>query len=466
MYSHEVEYTRLGLSKYPWNMCKNLNYTLCDTYPEVFVTPLSLNAPIEKYVTFRTRNRMPAVVWLDKYSGAVLVRSSQPKVGLLGKREALDEEYFNALFQLGNHDNAVHILDVRPKMNAQANAVMGGGTENLKNYQSATREFYAIENIHKVRESWRRLSKLCTSRKFAESEKAQLQKIISDSGWYYYLGTILSASGRSRDLIIQGSSVLVHCSDGWDRTAQVLSLAEMMLDPYYRTLNGFAVVIEKEWCGFGHQFSLRTGHSNNMSNYKDDQRAPIFFQFMECVYQIMVKVPEYFQFTEDLLIFILDYYLSCYSGTFLGNCELERYEELKCKERTKSLWDFVAFKEEKFINEQYDKTKQVINIPMENFEFKFWKRYFLRWQTFQDPEIDKCSLQDLTLGYYNMTSDTLSDIEIPYSTSPPDLLLPRKIRRENMIGNRILSAAPPRLRTRSASDTSISPPQKRILFAD
>ncbi|CAF4447663.1 unnamed protein product, partial [Adineta steineri] len=30
-------------------------------------------------------------------------------------------------------------------------------------------------------------------------------------------------------------SVLVHCSDGWDRTAQLTSLSMLMLDPYYRT---------------------------------------------------------------------------------------------------------------------------------------------------------------------------------------------------------------------------------------
>lgn len=30
--------------------------------------------------------------------------------------------------------------------------------------------------------------------------------------------------------------VLVHCSDGWDRTTQIVSLAELLLDPYYRTI--------------------------------------------------------------------------------------------------------------------------------------------------------------------------------------------------------------------------------------
>lgn len=37
------------------------------------------------------------------------------------------------------------------------------------------------------------------------------------------------------------TSVVVHCSDGWDRTAQLTSLAMLMLDGYYRTLTGFQV---------------------------------------------------------------------------------------------------------------------------------------------------------------------------------------------------------------------------------
>ena len=39
----------------------------------------------------------------------------------------------------------------------------------------------------------------------------------------------------------QRSSVLVHCTDGWDRTAQLTALAMLMLDPFYRTIEGFEV---------------------------------------------------------------------------------------------------------------------------------------------------------------------------------------------------------------------------------
>lgn len=35
---------------------------------------------------------------------------------------------------------------------------------------------------------------------------------------------------------------MVHCSDGWDRTPQIVALAELLLDPYYRTVEGFRCV--------------------------------------------------------------------------------------------------------------------------------------------------------------------------------------------------------------------------------
>lgn len=42
-------------------------------------------------------------------------------------------------------------------------------------------------------------------------------------------------------IAVESASVLVHCSDGWDRTSQVCSLGALLLDPYYRTIKGFMV---------------------------------------------------------------------------------------------------------------------------------------------------------------------------------------------------------------------------------
>jgi len=39
-----------------------------------------------------------------------------------------------------------------------------------------------------------------------------------------------------------------------DRTAQICGVTQVLLDPYFRTIEGFATLVEKEWCAFGHKF--------------------------------------------------------------------------------------------------------------------------------------------------------------------------------------------------------------------
>ena len=46
----------------------------------------------------------------------------------------------------------------------------------------------------------------------------------------------------ARYLKLQQGNVLVHCSDGWDRTSQLTSLSQLMMDAYYRTMQGFKVI--------------------------------------------------------------------------------------------------------------------------------------------------------------------------------------------------------------------------------
>ena len=70
--------------------------------------------------------------------------------------------------------------------------------------------------------------------------------------------------------------MLVHCSDGWDRTPQIVSLAQIMLDPYYRSIDGFRTLVEICWLDFGHKMADRNGTSN--AGADPNERAPIFLQ--------------------------------------------------------------------------------------------------------------------------------------------------------------------------------------------
>ena len=72
--------------------------------------------------------------------------------------------------------------------------------------------------------------------------------------------------------------MIVHCSDGWDRTTQLTALSMLLLDSYYRTMEGFEVLIEKEWLSCGHKFNDRIGHGDDKHN--DADRSPVFLQFV------------------------------------------------------------------------------------------------------------------------------------------------------------------------------------------
>lgn len=61
----------------------------------------------------------------------------------------------------------------------------------------------------------------------------QLEKTM----WMQHLSGLLGATMTVVHTIEKnGRPVLVHCSDGWDRTPQIVATAQLCLDPYYRTV--------------------------------------------------------------------------------------------------------------------------------------------------------------------------------------------------------------------------------------
>lgn len=155
------------------------------------------------------------------------------------------------------------IVDARPRMNALANRATGGGIEDVANYSGppgtvVERVFLHIANIHAMRKS---LDKIIES--FANSDYLDMrpnQELLRNSGWLAHIANMLAGAEMvAKRVGLGGSHVLVHCSDGWDRTPQIAALAELMLDPYYRSLQGFVTLIQKDFLSFGHKFNHRHG---------------------------------------------------------------------------------------------------------------------------------------------------------------------------------------------------------------
>ena len=63
---------------------------------------------------------------------------------------------------------------------------------------------------------------------------------------------------------------------------------------------GFQVLIEREWLQFGHKFADRCG--NGLHTEDLNERCPVFLQWLECVYQLIVQFPCLFEFNEAFLV--------------------------------------------------------------------------------------------------------------------------------------------------------------------
>ncbi|XP_069748693.1 phosphatidylinositol-3-phosphate phosphatase MTMR1-like isoform X9 [Narcine bancroftii] len=181
------------------------------------------------------------------------------------------------------------------------------------------------------------------------------------------------------------TSVVVHCSDGWDRTSQLTSLSMLILDSYYRTIKGFEVLIEKEWLSFGHRFAVRVGHGDE--NHAAADRSPIFLQFIDCVWQMTRQFPTAFEFNELFLLTILDHLYSCLFGTFLYNCDQQRVKE-EVQTKTISLWSYINSQLEEFTNPFYVNYENHVLYPVASLRhLELWVNYYVRWNPRMRPQV-------------------------------------------------------------------------------
>lgn len=323
------EYQRIGLLDVPDRLrCidQSPRYDLCDTYPQHLIVPADMSdVRIKAAAAFRSHARLPVVSWIHRGNGATISRSSQPLVGLKSARSMDDELLVRLLCSGSNsgaHGGRYVIMDARGQLAAVGNKAMGKGTEIVSNYRGAKLVFMNIDNIHAIRQSFQSLTGVFEPRKGANEDSASFYSKVESSGWLRHVRLVLKASVELAHSAHNGVSVLTHCSDGWDRTAQMVSLAELMLDPFYRTLRGFQCLIEKDWCSFGHQFGARCGHARSDSS--NDQRSPVFLLWLDCVWQFIRQFPSECEFNEKLLLTLADHLYSCKYGTFMFDCERQR----------------------------------------------------------------------------------------------------------------------------------------------
>uniref|UniRef100_A0A1Q3G322 Lateral signaling target protein 2 homolog n=1 Tax=Culex tarsalis TaxID=7177 RepID=A0A1Q3G322_CULTA len=350
----------------------NAEFKLCPSYPRLLLVPACIpDDTLQNVASFRSSRRIPAVVWRHERTGAVIARCSQPEVGWLGWRNSKDEQLLKAFSDAcafdrgtqesrtrlnstassessppspeGSHEEVemdepkkILIVDARSYTSAVTNRARGGGCECPEYYPSAEIQFMSLGNIHVIRKSFHALRQLCSSQPDIPNWLSLLERTM----WLQHMSGLLAASMVVCHAIERnGRPVLVHCSDGWDRTPQIVATAQLCLDPYYRTIEGFRVLVEREWLSFGHKFSDRCGHGPGSD--ETNERCPVFLQWLDCVHQIHRQFPCSFEFDMGYLIKLAQHSHSCLFGTFLCNTVKERLEN-SVPDRTFSVWPFLS----------------------------------------------------------------------------------------------------------------------------
>lgn len=402
----------------------NEDFSLCPTYPRNHIVPASItDDEIKSSAGFRSLKRFPSVVWRNQRNGAVLVRCSQPESGFFNWRNTEDENLMKAFSEaceqnpgksqknpnisedtsgsesgsqseedLDGSDKRVMIVDCRSYRASMANRLKGGGVECVEYYPTCDIQFMNLDNIHAIRKAFTQLRQHCST----ASDQLNWLSSLEGTKWMTYLANLL----RTACLVVnvmskERRSVVVHCSDGWDRTSQIVSLAELMMDPYYRTVEGFQVLVEREWLEFGHKFADRCG--NGVNSEDPNERSPVFLQWLDCVYQLFKQFPCAFQFNEAYLIKMVQHTYSHLFGTFLCNTARERLQgELSVQ--TSSLWSLLHPSNSQFYNHLYSPSKeqQVLRPKFDVRNLTLWTSvYFSNYTCSTDLKDLGCDQQEM-----------------------------------------------------------------------
>eukprot|EP01065_Artemidia_motanka_P035720 TRINITY_DN43613_c0_g1_i1.p1 TRINITY_DN43613_c0_g1~~TRINITY_DN43613_c0_g1_i1.p1 ORF type:complete len:778 (+),score=243.80 TRINITY_DN43613_c0_g1_i1:69-2336(+) len=363
LYDPVREFARQGATDSGWRITKvNADQKMCSSYPPLLCVPETANdETIRGAAEYRKRGRFPILSYYHDATRTSLCRAAQPGRGLFGARSEADEKLLRAVAQ----GKQLELVDLRPPQNAAVNQAAGGGSENPSHYEGATFRFAPIENIHRMRDSFLRMRSVCTA---GADDAGGWLVALQRTDWFDRVSSVLEASESCSVSMTRGCNVLIHCSDGWDRTAQVAALLQLQMDPHARTVAGFCSVCEREFVQSGHNFRLRL--------HSPDQGGPIFLQFLDCVYQLLCQHPTAFEFTGALLLRVADSLYTGVDGTFILNSPSEVIQ-WDMRRRTSSVWGRLL-KDTSLQNTLYKQQDGRLRIDARPRAVRLWREYWLR----------------------------------------------------------------------------------------
>jgi len=211
------------------------------------------------------------------------------------------------------------------------------------------------------------LSKSISSSSKGRKSLNRIKELTTDI-WVPLIEKYLNYANTIVTKIADGQAVMISSGGPEYETDYTLSsLVQIMVDPFYRTMEGFCVLLGKDWVSYGFPFLDET------INWAE----PVLFHFIHCVWTLLQQNPQEFEFNQEFLAFVLDSFISSQFSTFLHNSEKEA---LEVGEVQRSLFLYVLHKDHRLVfeNPLYSPGTSGKEPRYGNHDIRLWTSYILR----------------------------------------------------------------------------------------
>uniref|UniRef100_A0A1I8MD66 Myotubularin phosphatase domain-containing protein n=1 Tax=Musca domestica TaxID=7370 RepID=A0A1I8MD66_MUSDO len=306
------------------------------TLPAHFVIPKA--CPVEMFLNWTLAYcDSRAVFWVYGYGNASLVRLAELKNS---QQDNTTENVMLENVRSANDRKQLHLLQL---------------TDRLP----------SILDVHKAYEKLRRICAPESPQHFSV-EDSKFLVLLEKSNWLFYVSLCLRYSCEAAEKLRQGVTCVLQETNGRDLCCVVSSLTQIILDPFYRTIDGFQSLIQKEWVALEHPFQRRLGHIRQQADSNGPQEeSPVFLLFLDSVWQLLQQYPDEFEFSQTYLTTLWDACFMPIFDTFQFDCNADRLKAVKENQLIlRPVWDWSEQFLEKdkmfFTNPFYQKQKSEV----------------------------------------------------------------------------------------------------------
>ncbi|KAK3595189.1 hypothetical protein CHS0354_002794 [Potamilus streckersoni] len=290
----EQEISRQDIGKF-WRVTDvNMGFNFCLSLPQYFVVPHGLvNSDLMKASHQFIERRVPT--WSYTHTnGNSLVRmaSLDPNTA----HREYEKRMLDAVKVAGMQRNSPKVVDMSE----------------------------CCPSLKDVQESFSKMCKLCMTDNAKDflMQDMNWYSSLEDTKWLQLVAQCMRTSNEVAELIqSKQRSVVIKESNGRNFSCVVSSMVQIMLDPYFRTIDGFQSMIQREWVKMGHPF--QTNHCL-LGSSDTDQMQPVFLLFLDCVWQLLQQFPGCFAFTDTYLTTLWDTVHIGLFETFLFDSDYQR----------------------------------------------------------------------------------------------------------------------------------------------